>query len=209
MAPNGRPPKLGKVVARTEDGKAITVGDRIVQAVRNGNYIEAAAAAAGVEKKAVYRWMNTGANLSIELEEDKRTLASLSAEEKRQLRFSHAIAEADAEWETGTNDLLHKLGQGGLETTVTTTKTNGDGEVIETTSKVEYTLPNDRVLTWRLERRHPDRYGRRTVEVTGPDGGPIQGELQVSAKESLLASIAAMSGRLTAEPEVDVEDDVD
>jgi transposase len=26
---------------------------------------------------------------------------------------------------------------------------------------------------WWLERRHPDRYGRRAVEVSGPKGGPI------------------------------------
>jgi len=29
---------------------------------------------------------------------------------------------------------------------------------------------------WKLERRYPESYGRRTVEVSGPEGGPIKHE---------------------------------
>ena len=34
-------------------------------------------------------------------------------------------------------------------------------------------------LAWFLERRFPDRWGRRRVELTGPDGGPMRTESQV------------------------------
>lgn len=30
---------------------------------------------------------------------------------------------------------------------------------------------------WRLERRHPEQWGRRRVEVTGEDGGPVDVEV--------------------------------
>lgn len=29
---------------------------------------------------------------------------------------------------------------------------------------------------WRLERRFPERWGRRKLEISGPDGGPIQSQ---------------------------------
>lgn len=33
---------------------------------------------------------------------------------------------------------------------------------------------------WRLERRLPDRYQRRRIEHTGPEGGPIQMRIDIS-----------------------------
>jgi len=34
---------------------------------------------------------------------------------------------------------------------------------------------------WRLERKYPDKWGRRRVEVTGPGGGPVQTQAVPSA----------------------------
>jgi hypothetical protein len=51
---------------------------------------------------------------------------------------------------------------------------------------------------WLLERRFPETYGRRSVEVTGKDGGPIP--VEVTASE-LLAQL-----RRVAEDEDKVED---
>lgn len=45
---------------------------------------------------------------------------------------------------------------------------------------------------WLLERRFPETYGRRMVEVVGKDGGPV--EIDVAASE-LLAELRALSGR--------------
>jgi len=45
---------------------------------------------------------------------------------------------------------------------------------------------------WLLERRFPETYGRRMVEVMGKDGGPI--EVDVQAAE-LLAELRALGGR--------------
>jgi hypothetical protein len=43
---------------------------------------------------------------------------------------------------------------------------------------------------WLLERRWPEAFGRRTVEITGKDGGPVS--LEVTA-DQLLAELRAMN----------------
>ena len=46
---------------------------------------------------------------------------------------------------------------------------------------------------WRLERRHPDQWGRRLVEVSGRDGGPIEHEdLTNVPTEALIAETEAI-----------------
>jgi hypothetical protein len=37
---------------------------------------------------------------------------------------------------------------------------------------------------WRLERKFPKRWGRKAIEVTGADGGPIQHEVEHKTEES-------------------------
>jgi len=43
---------------------------------------------------------------------------------------------------------------------------------------------------WLLERRHPDEYGRRQVEVVGRDGGAVQIAAQIVVVPARAASVA-------------------
>ena len=51
---------------------------------------------------------------------------------------------------------------------------------------------------WYLERRYPDRWGRRT-EVSGPGGGPIALEVIEDARERVVSRIDSIAARLRAE----------
>ncbi len=70
----GRPDKL------TQE-----VHDKIVGAIKAGNYIETAAAFAGISKSTLYKWLREGAR----------------AKSGKKKEFSHAVAQALAESEVG------------------------------------------------------------------------------------------------------------
>lgn len=101
----GRPTKLTKEIQNT-----------IVRHVKAGNYLETAAAAAGINKSTLYDWLKRGAN-----EPD-----SIFSE------FSNAVDMAMAQSEI---------------------------EMIKRLRKHEAT--SGAPIQWRLERRFPDRWGRK------------------------------------------------
>ena len=142
----GRPPKL-----------TLDVQQRIINAMRTGCYLETAAAHVNVSPQALREWLRRGADGKSKPHRD-----FLSAIEK---------VEADAELMD-----LKTIGEFGLGLTVTivkrTTKANGDiEETIETRPVREWTA-----AAWRLERRHPAKWGRR-VELRGKDGSELKAGL--------------------------------
>ena len=114
----GRPPKFNQETL-----------DTIVRAIRGGNYVETAAAMAGVSKSTLYDWLKQGAR----------------AKTGKLKEFSDAVNQAQGEAEA--RDVL----------------------TIGGAAKLDW-----RAAAWRLERKFPDRWGRRdTMKHTGPGGGPI------------------------------------
>lgn len=104
--------------------------EKIIRAVKAGNYIETAAALAGISKTTLYAWMKRGA---AELE---RLEADIKAKPKKAelpfLDFLNAVNMALAEAE------------------------NRDIEAINAATKEDW-----RAAAWRLERKFPDRWGRK------------------------------------------------
>jgi hypothetical protein len=197
-----RPTRIHDVVARTENGDPITVGDRIIGALRAGNYVETAAAFAGVHKDTIYHWLREGARAIARTEgalakgEDP---PELTENERAWVEFSDAVAQAQAAAEVDDVARLASLARGGLTVETITEKraVNDQGEevVTERTIRTEETLPDAATLRWRLERRHPDRWGRQHVEVSGIDGAPI--ELSIAEKrDALAARLSARRERL-------------
>lgn len=137
MAGNGRPTKL------TPKKKKI-----IIEAVERGNYIETAAALAGVSKSTVYNWKTRGEQ---ELERlEKYPEAEVSKKEKPFLDFLDAYTRALAVAE----DL--------------------DVQNINEAAKEDW-----RASAWKLERRNPEKWGKREsldakLQHSGKDGGPIE-----------------------------------
>lgn len=132
----GRPTKLDAAIQ-----------DRICNTIRLGNYMEAAAASAGVSKVTLYAWLKEGARQT----------------RGRYRDFLNAVERAEADREIGANLVITKAANG---TAAIPARDGHPGQPA---------IPGDwRAAAWRLERTMPERYGRRVVEVTGKDGGPVR-----------------------------------
>jgi len=131
----------------------------IVDAIRVGNYVEAAAACAGIHKQTFYGWLHRGANAK-EGDDIYRD-------------FLDAVSRAMAESESVAVEAIRQAGEE-HETikTRTTSKPiywNGkpilddDGKPIyvEETVTEQFTETDWRALAWLLERRFSKRWGRR------------------------------------------------
>lgn len=134
------------------------VHEKIVTAVRAGNYVETAAAYAGVHPTTVFRW----------LREADEPGASRAVRE-----FRYAVDSARAESEVRVVGQIQRVIMGG-HVLAETTRTLPDGTV-ETERK--YAPPDGRVALEFAARAFPDRWARRAaLEVTGQGGGPVQVE---------------------------------
>lgn len=158
--------------------------EAIVKAVRAGASYEAAAGAAGIDESTLYRWLREAEGE--EAPQDKR-------------QFHHDLMRARAEVEVrvvAASVMKGALGGYELERT---TEFRPDGTKVE---KVKYAPADPRAGLDFLARRDPARWGRRNpVELSGPDGGPIQ--VQSSTIHELTArlheELAAIEDAVDAE----------
>jgi hypothetical protein len=165
----GRPPEIDKQLR-----PGVTVADQIVQSIGAGSYFEQACAAAGVGRNTGLRWLRAGAIAAkrVEVQDGDETAADLNQNDVRYLAFWRAVTEAEARWEIVATTTLEQLGRGGLTKTVETVKYDAKGNVAGKTVRTETLPPDPAVIMWRLERKHPDRYGRR-VEIVGGIPDPL------------------------------------
>lgn len=108
------------------------VQEKIEQAMRAGNYLETAAAFAGISARLVRMWLARGAAAQ---RRDEQGLG-VAPEDQGFLRFFQAVEEARAM-----------------------------GEVRDVARIVQAGERDWRAAAWRLQHRHPDRWGRETVTV--------------------------------------------
>jgi len=118
MSRTGRPPKLTQEIQ-----------DRIVSAITAGNYLETAAAFAGIHRATLHRWLKRGAETTI----------------GQYREFRDAVERAQAQAEIRDVAII---GQAATK--------------------------HWQAAAWRLERKFHDRWGRRRVEVSTPEGQPLQ-----------------------------------
>lgn len=105
------------------------IQNQIVVAVRAGNYMETAAAFAGISKDTFYKWLKRGARERQRL--DDSTNAKPRKKELPFLEFSDAVTRAISEAEVRDVQNISKAGEAG----------------------------DWRASAWRLARRHPERWG--------------------------------------------------
>jgi hypothetical protein len=90
------------------------------------------------------------------------------------------------------------LARGGLEVVHTTEKQTPQGQTLERVERRSRTLPDAHAATWLLSHRYPADFAGR-VEVTGPNGGPL--EVEVSPADQLLGAVAQVRERRAAAAE--------
>jgi hypothetical protein len=154
------PAKRGRPTLLTDE-----VEERILRAIRAGNFRGTAAQWAGIGDRTLRDWLKRG-------EED---------EESREGLFRQRLLEAEQSAEIRMVGLISKAAE-----------------------------RDPRHAQWWLERKHPDRWGRKDrisldarqqLEVTGAQGGPLRAEVtNVHTDEgaSRLAGIAQLLGQLGA-----------
>jgi hypothetical protein len=149
--------KMPKYPKKPEPGRPIKltpeVQDRIIKALKVGNYFETSCAMAGIHKDTAYEWLKKGAGGD-------------DPENEIYRQFSDAVEIAQAESEARDLEAIDACAQGvpaeyGL--------VNGE-EVV-----VRKELPRQwQAAAWRLERKFPKRWGKiERLEHTGKDGAPL------------------------------------
>jgi hypothetical protein len=132
---------------------------RVVTFVRSGNFIDTAAAAAGIARATYRRWLERGARELDRLEQGEEP----NPDEEIYLRFHCEVTEAMALAEAHDVAAIRRAGQDYEHTTV---EYDAEGKI---TKQVRRTERGDhRALTWRLEHMHGDKYTQKIkVEVEG------------------------------------------
>jgi len=125
---------------------------KIVKAIRAGNYIETAAAYAGISKNTLYDWLRRG-------EREKQRLATNPRSKMRKseapfVEFSDAVERALAEAEVR------------------------DVTIIAKAAETQW-----QAAAWRLERKFPDRWGRRKLDIDLDQVGKVQVEIVVAKED--------------------------
>lgn len=115
--------------------------ERIVGAIRSGAYNETAAAFAGIAESTFYAWL---ANAQKDREANPEQGTDFT-------EFQEAVEKAQAEAELDKLLIIGKAARGQ-----------------PTAEGVPGTPGSWQAAAWMLERKHPDRYGRRIVQIPDP-----------------------------------------
>lgn len=195
MARTGRPTSITQVVDHIErkdpdtgavlERIPVTAGERVVQLVRAGNYIETAAAAAGISKETFHGWLRRSAEAHGKLHRKER----LNPLDKACMEFSAAVDDAQAAAEAEDVAHLQALGRARQVTTVTV-QLDKDGDEVSRSQQTKQLGPDPAVLMWRLERRFRPRWGRQVQ---------VDGQVELGGEVDLSASARAALGDLVAE----------
>lgn len=140
--------------------------EKILEAIRGGAYLETAAAYAGIRNQTLHNWIRKG----------RRDLAPHSKEAKpkpntREAKFVRQLDKAMALAELMDLATISHFAQGHEVEKTTVTKTvNAEGKTVEEKTAKETRQRREwQAAAWRLERKFPERYGRR-LAVSGEAG---------------------------------------
>jgi hypothetical protein len=149
----------------------------ICAAIQRGLGYEQAARLADIQYYTLRRWKLRGEKELERVAADPK--ARIRKSEKPFCDFCEALQRAEAEGENTNADIVNEIARGGQTVTKTefrqvknwdSSANGGKGGFIvteeATVTKTETTLPDWRAAAFILERRHPDRWGRRT-ELSG------------------------------------------
>jgi hypothetical protein len=206
----GRPPRdpydiIAYQVNPTEDGVdriPVRVIDAIEQTLLSNGFMHDAAARAGLSTETLRKWRRKGVEAAGKLLAGKVRRSELDLHTRHCVELADRMDRAEAEARMALFSRVTALAQGGLQTTRIVERINAStGDVIERRVEVSEMLPDVRALTWLLSRRYPHDFPTR-IEVTGPDGGPVQ---VTPARDRLMSAIEAVRERTNVQPVLDVE----
>ena len=135
----------------------------VVEALNSGNYIETAAAYAGIHEATIYRWLERGRIERARLSDDDD--AEPDPEETPYREFCEAVEKTRANAEVRSLALIQKAAMDGTW----------------------------QASAWYLERSYPRKWGRfERQEITGANGAPLSVVVSVDELESKLNQVIAI-----------------
>ena len=152
-----------------QEPQPIRLWERIVEAVRVGNYLEPAIKRAGVPKSTVYGWLEVAGRLRIKARGADIDPKTLSPFESVCLAMSDALDAADGMWEVGALATHERIMRGGIPLSTVTEEwdqTVSPPVIVKRKVVTSHTLPDARAIEWRLQHRMRERWGDR-IEVRG------------------------------------------
>ena len=172
--PNTTQGAKSKQRGRPEGSTKLTkaIQETITTAIRQGNYIETAAALVGIHKDTIYAWLRKG--------------ITAKADNDKYKSFSDALSRAIAESEAMAVAAIHEAGMPHPVTRCRTARKplfldgrpvlDPDGNQLYITETIEEsTVETDwRALAWRLERRFSRRWGRREYLEASVTEKPVE-----------------------------------
>lgn len=157
------------------------IAARIIDAVRAGNYLETAAACAGLSKDTLYRWLKRGAR----------------AQGGAYRQFADDVAAALAVAEARDVATIDRAADGYDVVRIKETVEDGRVAAVETVRTREFAW---QAAAWRLERKFPDRWGRRDqmradvrTQGTVTHAGRVETEVTVDDPDRLAAVLAVLA----------------
>jgi hypothetical protein len=159
-ARRGRPPKEKRPPGRpTKCTKVLT--EKVCQAIAAGAYLETAAAFAGINKDTLHDWLRKGARAA---DEGKHGIHR---------KFNEEVQKALADSELNDLATISLHAQGYMaERDLTESSEDTDGKRTAKTIHETRFRRDWQAAAWRLERKHPGRWGRR-LAVTAEDGAGL------------------------------------
>jgi hypothetical protein len=175
------PRNLHDVIDRREnnDGTVteVTVLDRIEEAMRSGGFLHDAAARVGITVETLRDWRRQGVRAHLDILNGRKSRSEFKPRELDYLDMALRMEKAETDARLFLLGTAQQLARGGIPQVERTVRTvparNGKPETVETIEKTTATLPDAGTIRWLLSHRWPNDFAGR-VEITGPEGGPIQ-----------------------------------
>lgn len=164
--------------------------ENIVFSLKAGCYIETAAAYAGISKDTLFSWLRRGRR------EKKRVAksgkAKVHASEAQFVIFLDGVTRAMSESEVRDVSIIAKAANGGGNITEEKIFYDSGGNMTSKQVTTKTIMPQWQAAAWRLERKHPKKWGRR-VAISKDEGNGDENEDYL---KFLRTGIAAMSAGL-------------
>ena len=172
----------------------VRVVDRIVEAIGSNGFLHDAAARAGISVETLRRWRRKGVEAQIEILNGRARLSEYDTLTRRCIVLATEMERAESESRLALLTAATKLASGGLVERKTKQTINPKTETVTELVEEEKTLlPNAQMLQWLLLRRWPEEFAPQRVEVSGPDGGPVQ--VEVTARDKLILAVQGVRDR--------------
>ena len=150
---------------KNKGGRSPIINQKIIQdvtsAIKAGNYMEVAAAYAGISKDTFYRWMKRGAREKRRVLKDKRS--KIKQGELPYVLFAEGVRKALADAEVRDVSMIAKAASGGQVYTEEKIVYDAQGRVVEKHVVTKKSAPQWQAAAWRLERKYPNKWGRRVA----------------------------------------------